>query len=88
VTDNTTSFSTMKEQVGKKNVIHRPSQWVNPPSLKLEDGLFGRETNPDLSYSKIKKQVGKKGVSKKSKKDRLADKTVLLADRFRHHPYK
>jgi hypothetical protein len=42
----------------------------------------------DLSFTTIKKQLIKKSVSQKSKKDRLADKTVLLADRFRHHPYK
>ena len=42
----------------------------------------------DLSFSTIKKQVCKKSIPKKSMKDRLADKTVLLADRFRHHTYK
>ena len=42
----------------------------------------------DLSFSTIKKQLNKKSIPQKSKKDRLADKTVLLADRFRHHPYK
>ena len=82
MTDNTTSFLTMKEQVGKKEVIHRRSQWVNPPSEKLEDELFDRETNPDLSYSKIKKQVGKKGVSKKSKKERISAKSVSLSERL------
>ena len=42
----------------------------------------------DLSFTTIKKQLNKKSIPQKSKKDRLADKTVLLADRFRHHPYK
>ena len=42
----------------------------------------------DLSFSTIRKQLNKKSIPKKSKKDRLADKTVLLADRFRHHTYK
>jgi hypothetical protein len=42
----------------------------------------------DLSFTTIKKQLNKKSIPQKSKKDRLADKTVLLADRFRHHRYK
>ena len=80
MTSDTTSFSTIKEQVGKKEVIHRTSRWVNLASEKLEDELFGRETNPDLSYSKIKKQVGKKGVSKKSKRYRISSKSVSLSE--------
>ena len=82
--DNTIPFSSMKEQVRKKNVTHRPSQLVNPPSIQSEDELFDRETNLNLSYSKIKKQVRKKDVSKKSKKERITAKSVSLSERLGH----
>ena len=91
MTDNVIPFSTMKEQVGKKNVIHRPSQWVYPTTIQTEDEFHTSDeipygvnpTTPDAnSFATIKKQVRKKGVSKKSKKDRVSAKSISLVRRL------
>ena len=37
MTSDTIPFSTMKEQVGKKNVIYAPSKWVYPTTIQTED---------------------------------------------------
>ena len=78
----------MKEQVGKKNVTHRPSQWVYPTTTQTEDEFHTSDeipygTTPDAtSFSTITKQVRKKGVSKKSKKERITAKSVSLSARL------
>ena len=91
MTDNVIPFSTMKEQVGKKNVTHRPSQWVYPTTIQTEDEFHTSDeipygvnpTTPDAnSFATIKKQVRKKGVSKKSKKDRVSAKSISLVRRL------
>ena len=81
-------FSTMKEQVGKKNVTHRPSQWVYPTTIQTEDEFHTSDeipyrTTPNAtSFSTIKKQLRKKGVYKKSKKDRVSAKSISLSERL------
>ena len=88
MTSDTIPFSTMKEQVGKKNVTHRPSQWVYPTTIQTEDEFHTSEeipfgTSPNAtSFATIKKQVRKKGVSKKSKKDRVSAKSIFLVRRL------
>jgi hypothetical protein len=95
--ENFIPFSTIKEQVGKKNVIHAPSKWVYPAGNQTEDEFhtsgeipYGMTpSTPDVaSFPTITKQVNKKKVSKKSKRDRIAEKSVLLADRLEYKPYK
>jgi hypothetical protein len=95
--ENCISFSTIKEQVGKKNVIHAPSKWIFPTENQTEDEFHTSDeipygiipSTPDsTSFSTITKQVNKKKVSKKSKRDRIAEKSVLLADRLEYKPYK
>mgnify|MGYP006152415747 CR=1 FL=1 len=49
MTDNTIPYSAMKERVGQKEISHGPSQWVNPPSVKLEDELFDRKKKERIS---------------------------------------
>ena len=52
---------------------------------------YGKQVDPDTNKPKIStitKQVKKKKVSNKSKGDRIADKTVLLADRLDIQTYK
>ena len=86
--ENVIPFSTIKEQVGKKNVTHRPSQWVYPTTVQTEDEFhtsdeFPYGTAPDAtSFTTIKKQVRKKGVSKKSKRERITAKSVSLSERL------
>ena len=88
MTDDTIPFSFMKEQVGKKNVTHRPSQWVYPTTIQTENEFHTSDeipygTSPNAtSFATIKKQVRKKGVSKKSKKDRITAKSVSLSERL------
>jgi hypothetical protein len=68
------------------------NKWVNPSSrMKTENEVPPLNSTNCISppsFDIIKKQVGKKKVSKKSKKDRIADKSVLLADRLESDAYK
>ena len=88
MTSDTIPFSTMKEQVGKKKVTHRPSKWVYPTTIQTEDEFHTSDeipygTTPNAtSFSTIKKQVRKKGLSKKSKKERITAKSVSLSERL------
>ena len=88
MTSNVIPFSTMKEQVGKKNVTHSPSKWVYPITTQTEDEFYTSDeipygTTPDAtSFSTITKQVNKKRVSKKSKKERITAKSVSLSERL------
>ena len=81
-------FSTMKEQVGKKDVTHRPSQWVYPTTVQKENDFHTSDeipygTTPDAtSFATMKKQVRKKSVTKKSKKDRVSAKSISLVRRL------
>lgn len=62
------------------------SRWVNPPSrMKAEDEFPSQDAVtyiPTTSFDTIKKQVRKKKVSRKSKRERIADKSVSLAERL------
>ena len=81
--ENVIPFSTMKEQVGKKNVTHRPSRWVYPTTIQTEDEFHTPDEIPfGTSFATIKKQLRKKGVSRKSKKDRITAKYVSLSERL------
>ena len=86
--ENVIPFSTIKEQVGKKDVTYRPSQWVYPTTVQTEDEFhtsdeFPYGTAPDAtSFTTIKKQVRKKSVTKKSKKDRVSAKSISLVRRL------
>ena len=88
MTSDTIPFSTMKEQVGKKNVTHRSSQWVYPTTIQTEDEFHTSDeipygTTPNAtSFAVMKKQVRKKGVSKKSKRERITAKSVSLSERL------
>ena len=83
MTNNVIPFSTIKEQVGKKGVTYRPSQWVYPTTVQTEDEFYTSDEIPyGTSFSTIKKQVRKKGVSKKSKRERITAKSVSLSERL------
>ena len=82
------SFEEMKRQIGKKDVTHRPSQWVSPITVQKENEFHTSDevpygTAPDAtSFTTIKKQVRKKSVTKKSKKDRVSAKSISLSERL------
>ena len=62
------------------------NKWVNPSKRqKIEDEFPPQEPVtyiPPTSFDTIKNQVRKKKVSRKSKKERIADKSVSLAERL------
>ena len=72
------------------------SRWVNPPKkqktesefpyLAYPQNVFPPQDSviyiPPTSFNTIKKQVRKKRISKKSKEQRIADKSISLAERL------
>ncbi len=83
MTSNVIPFSTIKEQVGKKNVTYRPSQWVYPTTVQTEDEFHTSDEIPyGTSFTTMKKQVRKNSVTKKSKKDRVSAKSISLVRRL------
>ena len=62
------------------------NKWVNPPpKMKTEDEFppqNGTTYIPPTSFDTIKKQVGKKKLSRKTKKERIANNSVSLAERL------
>jgi hypothetical protein len=71
-------------------------RWVNPPRKPKTENEFPYLAYPQneippqngvpyshtTTFNRIKKQVGKKKISKKTKKERIADKSVSLAERL------
>ena len=64
------------------------NKWLNPPQKEKSDELMTKEPINPVSFDTIKNQVGKKNVSRKSKKERIADKSVSLADKLGYQTYK
>ena len=68
------------------------NKWVHPPSrMKTEDAFPSMDkTNytSATSFDTIKNQVGKEKVSHKPKKERIADKSVSIAERLGYQTYK
>ena len=62
------------------------NKWVNPSKRqKTEDEFPSQDATiytSATSFDTIKNQVRKKKVSRKSKKERIADKSVSLAERL------
>jgi hypothetical protein len=76
----------IRNQLNKPSFQPRTGKWVTLPELKSEDDFTDDDVVPDqpqtndMSFSTIIQQVNKKGISKKSKRDRIVKKSVLLAD--------
>jgi len=64
------------------------NKWVNPPHTKKEEETYDADDdftiNPPPSFTAYLKQIKKKPPSKKSKRNRVADKGVLLSKRLRN----
>jgi len=62
------------------------NKWVNPSKRHKTENEFPRKDattyTSATSFDSIKNQVQKKKVSRKSKKVRIADKSVSLAERM------
>jgi hypothetical protein len=80
-------FNRIRNQLNKPSFQPRSGRWVTLPELKSEDdftdddAVLDQPQVSDMSFSTIIQQVNKKGISKKSKRDRIVKKSVLLADR-------
>jgi hypothetical protein len=92
-----TDWNEMLVQLDKKRLKRTSKRWTSAQGLQSENEFpepnavpFGMTpSTPDAtSFATITKQVNKKGVSKKSKRDRIAEKSVLLADRLEYQTYK
>ena len=82
----------------KERIKRTTDRWTTALGLRLENEFpdanavpYGQQVDPDTnkpSVSTITTQVKKKKVSKKSKEQRIADKSVSLAERLEYHSYK
>ena len=85
-------------QLDRTRFQPKSGRWITLPGLRSESEFpnadavpYRKQVDPDTnkpSISTITTQVRKKKISKKSTKERIADKSVLLADRLDRKPYK
>ena len=85
-------------QLDRTRFQPKSDRWITLPELRSESEFPDTDVAPDqphsyasvsnLRFRTITKQVRKKKLSKKSTKERIADKSVLLADRLDRKPYK
>ena len=79
-------------QLDRERIKRTGDRWTTAQGLRLENEFpdadavpYRKPTDPDTnkpSVSTITTQVRKKKVSKKSTKERIADKSVSLAERL------
>jgi hypothetical protein len=91
-------FDDILIQLDKERFKRTTDRWTTAQGLRLENEFpdanavpYGKQVDPDINKPKIStitKQVRKKRVSKRSKKDRIADKTASLAERLQSQTYK
>ena len=86
-----TDWNEMLAQLDKERLKRTSERWTSAQGLQLENEFpepnavpFGMTpSTPDAtSFSTITKQVNKKRVSKKSKRDRIAERSVSLSERL------
>ena len=60
------------------------NRWLNPPPIKFENEFSPQDyiTQPLFPFGHYTRQIGKKKVSRKSKKERLVDKSLNLSKRI------
>jgi len=85
-------------QLDRTRFQPKSDRWITLPELRSDSEIADTDMAPDqshshasvsnLSFSTVTKQIQKKKLSKKSTKERIADKSVLLADRLDRKPYK
>jgi len=85
-------------QLDKERFKRTTDRWTTAQGLRLENEFpdadavpYRQQVDPDINKPKIStitKQVRKKRVSKKSLKDRIADKSVSLAEGLQSQTYK
>jgi hypothetical protein len=85
-------------QLDKERFRRTTDRWTTAQGLRLENEFpdanavpYRQQVDPDINkpnISTITTQVRKKRVSKRSKKDRIADKTASLAEGLQSQTYK
>lgn len=95
---NMVDWNTVCEQIGKIRYKKSHGEVLDRLGLTNESEFLGSDEMPygqpplpqpdPPSFKVMKKQVGKKKVSKKPKKERIADKSVKLAEGLRYDPHK
>jgi len=85
-------------QLDRTRFHPKSDRWITLPELSSENEFPDTDVAPgqphshasgsNLRFRTITKQVRKKKLSKKTTKERIADKSVLLADRLGRRPYK
>ena len=85
-------------QLDKERFRRTTDRWTTAQGLRLENEFpdanavpYRQQVDPDINKPKIStitKQVKKKRVSKKPLKDRIADKSVSLAEGLQSQTYK
>jgi len=85
-------------QLNRTRFQPKSDRWITLPELRSESEFADTDMTPNQSHSHasvsnlrfrtITRQVRKKKLSKKSTKERIADKSVLLVDRLVRRPYK
>ena len=78
-------------QLDRTRFHPKSDRWITLPELRSESEFYDTDGVPqevhaqvsasDLSFSTVTTQVRKKRGSKKSKKDRIAEKSIGLAER-------
>jgi hypothetical protein len=91
-------FDDILIQLDKERFRRTTDRWTTSQGLRLKNELpdenavpYGQQVDPDNnkpSVSTITTQVKKKKVSNKFKRDRIADKSVSLANRLDIQTYK
>ena len=91
-------FNNILIQLDKERFRRTTDRWITAKGLILKNELpdenaipYRQQVDPDTnkpSVSTITTQVRKKKVSDKPLKDRIAEKSVLLADRLEIQTYK
>ena len=88
-------------QLDKERIKRTANRWTSAQGFKLESE-FPQSVSPTNefppkdavtytqanTFNTMKKQIGKKKISKKSKKERIADKSVSLAERLEYQTHK
>ena len=85
-------------QLDRERFKRTTDRWTTAKGLRLKNELpdanavsYRQQVDPDTnkpSVSTITIQVKKKKVSNTFKRERIADKSVLLADRLKYNSYK
>ncbi len=78
-------YSNIQKQLSRK-MVSRKSKWINPTKKQKVETEFPPHHPVSFghSFTKMKKQVGKKNISNKSKKERIAQKSVSLSERLQY----